>query len=83
MKQDNIISRLIRPATLIWFSILFTSILLLDGNYEKFTVKESYISLLETVLVVIFTSYFLGKSGEHISRINNDNKENKKEDKNV
>ncbi len=78
MKPDNIISRLIRPGIMIWFSLWFTIIMILDGNYEKFTVKDAYIGLLETVLVVIFTSYFLGKSGEHITRINNKDIENDK-----
>ncbi len=69
MKPDNKLSRLIRPSILIWFSLVFTSIMILDGNYGEFTVRDAYITLLETVLVVIFTAYFLGKSGEHISRI--------------
>ncbi len=71
MKQDSWLSRVVRPFHLIWFSLLFTAILLTDGNIEGFTVKEVYITVLETILVVMYGSYFLGKSGEHITRINN------------
>lgn len=69
MKPDNALSRIIRPAVLVWFSLVFTVLMIIDGNIENFTVKGAYITLLETVLVVIYTAYFLGKSGEHISRI--------------
>ena len=70
MKPDNYISRIVRPGVLIWLTVLFTVLMLVDGNVKIFTVKEIYINVLETIMVTAYASYFLGKSGEHISRIN-------------
>lgn len=75
MEKDNLISRLVRPAILIWFTLLFTVIMLLDGNFREFTIRDAYLSLLETIMVVVYTAYFLGKSGEHISRITKGDKD--------
>ncbi len=75
MKPDNALSRVIRPMTLVWFSLVFTALMLTDGNFRDFTVKEVYIGVLESILVTMFAAYFLGKSGEHISRINKKKKD--------
>ena len=75
MKPDNYISRIVRPGILIWLTILFSVLMLVDGNVKTFTVKKIYIDVLETVMAAAYTSYFLGKSGEHISRINGGKKQ--------
>ncbi len=72
MKPDNRISRLVRPAILIWLTFVFTCILVIDGNFFNIVVKEAYISVLESILVVVYMAYFIPKSAEHITRIYKD-----------
>ena len=76
MKEDNALSRLVRPSILIWLTFLFSVAMITDGNFLSITIKEVYVTVLETILVVAYTAYFIPKSFERISRIN-------KKDKNV
>jgi len=69
MKPDNQISRIVRPAILIWLTLLFTGLMILDGNFKEFTVRDVYITVLETIMVAAYAAYFLGKSVEHVTRI--------------
>ena len=70
MKQDNIISRLIRPSLMIWLTVLFSAFAIIDGNFFNMAVKDVYINVLESILMVMYGSYFIGKSYEHGVRIN-------------
>ena len=69
MIVDNQISRIVRPGILIWLTVLFSALMLLDGNWRTFQIKEVYIGVLETIMVAAYAAYFLGKSGEKISHI--------------
>jgi len=57
---------------MIWLTLLFTTFSVIDGNFFDMTIKEAYISVLEAILIVMYGSYFVAKSAEHISRINKD-----------
>ena len=70
MKPDNIISRIVRPSILIWLTVFFTVLAVTDGNFFDFTVRDVYVTTLETILVAAYGGYFLGKSYEHATRIN-------------
>jgi len=59
MASDSWLSKNIRPMTLIYL-ILFTSILiLLDSATQGFDVKESYVTLLTSLLLAVFSFYFV------------------------
>ena len=69
MKPDNYISRIVRPSILIWLTVFFTVLAVIDGNFANFTVRDVYVGTLETILVAAYGGYFLGKSYEHATRI--------------
>jgi len=71
MKPDNQLSRLIRPTLIIWLTALFSALMVIDGNFYDITIKDVYIKVLESILIVVYGSYFIAKSAEHITRINN------------
>jgi len=73
MKPDNYISRIVRPSILIWLTVFFTVLAVIDGNFANFTVRDVYVSTLETILVAAYGGYFLGKSYEHATRIRRGN----------
>ena len=70
MKPDSKFSRYIRPGLLVWFSALLSFLSVVDGNFFNMTIKEVYVIQISALLMVAFTAYFLGKSAEHVSRIN-------------
>ncbi len=55
---EHTITRLIRPMTVFWSYFLFTVVLLCDGNIGNFHVNESYIPMLQTILVTVTIAYF-------------------------
>lgn len=62
----------LRPGIIIWLTLFMCTLALLDGNVGEFTVKESYITLLEAILVVTYGSFFIGRSVEKIKNRNKD-----------
>lgn len=85
MNNESKYARLIRPIILIWFTLLFSGLMLVDGNVKEFTIKEVYISVLETLMVTTYGFFFLGRSGEKImnsrSQASTPTQINEKEDK--
>ena len=67
--SDAKISRWVRPAILIWFTIWMSVLMIVDGNLFGITIDDSWIELLKMVSSIVFGSYFLGKSYEHASRM--------------
>lgn len=67
-KSDNehVITRLVRPLTYTWVIVLFTSIILGDGNWG-FNVKPAYIPVIETLLTTMTIAYFGSRGAEKIS----------------
>ena len=58
-KSDNehTITRLVRPAIVIWSMFVFTVALLFDGNVMNFHINEAYIPLLETIVTTSIVAY--------------------------
>lgn len=56
--NEHIVTRLVRPAIVIWSYALFTIVVLFDGNVGNFTVNPAYIPVLETVLISVTIAYF-------------------------
>jgi hypothetical protein len=64
--NENPITQLVRPVMVIWTFILFTAVVLFDGNLGTFIVKPAYIPLLETVMTTIVIAYFGSRGIEKV-----------------
>lgn len=64
MGGDVKIAKIIRPATMITLMLFFMVVMIWDGVDETFMPKESYISLLEILMLTVFGAYFAGRTIE-------------------
>jgi len=64
MGSDVKIAKIIRPATMITLMLFFMVVMIWDGVDETFMPKESYISLLEILMLTVFGAYFAGRTIE-------------------
>ena len=68
MASDVKLAKLIRPSVLIVLMVFFMSIMVWDGLDETFMPRESYISLLEILMLTVFGAYFAGRTIEKTKR---------------
>lgn len=69
MSSDVKIAKYIRPYTLIILMSMFACLVVADSiGALDFDVKESYVSLLEILMLTAFGAYFAGRSLEKIKR---------------
>ncbi len=61
MASDSWLSKNVRPMTLIYLICFLTILVLWDAASTSFTVDESYVTLLKTLLVSVFVFYFGGR----------------------
>lgn len=65
MGSDVKLAKYIRPVTLICLMAMFMVTMVLDSlDYLPFNVKESYVSLLEILMLTAFGAYFAGRTIE-------------------
>jgi len=65
MSSDVKLAKLIRPMTLICLMAMFMITMVLDSlDYLPFNVKDSYVSLLEILMLTAFGAYFAGRTIE-------------------
>ena len=65
MSSDIKLAKYIRPVTLIALMTMFMVTMVLDSlDYLPFNVKESYVSLLEILMLTSFGAYFAGRTIE-------------------
>lgn len=70
MISDSWLSKNVRPMALIFLTLFMTVIIVSDSkNLWEFEVKESYISLLETLLVAVYLAYFGSRGIEKYTKI--------------
>jgi hypothetical protein len=77
MKSDNWLSKSIRPFTLTFTIMMIAFLSFTDGNFGEFTVKPTYIEVLEGWGSLAFAFYFGSKAVERTFSIINTNKINK------
>ena len=64
---DDKLARRVRPASLIYLLLSMSFFVFVDSTgYFDFEVKDAYISLYETLLLLVFAAYFGGRSLEKI-----------------
>lgn len=69
MGSDVKLAKYIRPVTLIALMCMFMLTMVLDSlDYMPFNVKDSYVSLLEILMLTSFGAYFAGRTIEKYKR---------------
>ena len=69
MGSDVKLAKLIRPITLIVLMAMFMITMVLDSlDQLPFNVKDSYVSLLEILMLTVFGAYFAGRTIEKSKR---------------
>ena len=53
---------------ILWLTIFVTIISVIDGNFFGVNIKPEWASVLESIIVVAYGSYFIAKSYEHGKR---------------
>ena len=68
MKSDSWLSKNTRPMTLIYLTLAMTIFIVLDSTI-LLQIKESWVSLLETLLITVYVAYFGSRGAEKITKI--------------
>ncbi len=58
----------IRPITLAFLTMVFVLISFFDGNIGQFKINSAYIPVYQTLLMVVYSAYFAGRSIEKIKK---------------
>ena len=64
LKSDSWLSKNVRPLVLIFLIVCTMLLIFIDAGAIKFDVKDSYIDLLQLVLITVIGAYFGGRSFE-------------------
>tara|TARA_R100000742_G_C4199336_1_gene28928 strand:+ start:94 stop:486 length:393 start_codon:yes stop_codon:yes gene_type:complete len=64
MNSDSWLSKNVRPMVLIFLVICTVLIIFIDSGHLRFNVKDSYVDLLQLVLITVIGAYFGGRSFE-------------------
>tara|TARA_R110000796_G_scaffold218830_1_gene334796 strand:- start:802 stop:1209 length:408 start_codon:yes stop_codon:yes gene_type:complete len=71
MNSDSFLSKNIRPAVLIFLTVIFTALAFFDGNIGEFKITKEYIPIFQTLLVTTYGAYFVGRSWEKGKKLMN------------
>ena len=58
----------IRPLTLSFLTLIFVIISFFDGNIGSFTLNPTYAPIYQTLLMVVYSAYFAGRSIEKFKK---------------
>ena len=64
MNSDSWLSKNVRPLVLIFLVVCTMLLIFIDAGKLQFSVKDSYIDLLQLVLITVIGAYFGGRSFE-------------------
>jgi len=69
-KSDNehTITRLVRPASYVFILVLFSGLVLFDGNIGAFAINPKYIPVIEGLLYTMTIAYFGSRGMEKITK---------------
>jgi len=68
MQSDSWLSKNIRPLVLIFLVICTMLLIFIDAGKLQFNVKDSYVDLLQLVLITVIGAYFGGRSLEKVKK---------------
>lgn len=67
-KSDVKLAKLIRPIMLVLLCVFFMVMMIWEGVDPNFKPPESYISLLEILMLTVFGAYFAGRTVEKVKK---------------
>jgi len=70
--NGSLLTKNIRPLSLAFLTFMFVLISVFSGNIGQFKIQEEFIPVYQTLLIVIYTAYFGGRSFEKIKNKRND-----------
>jgi len=65
--NGGLLTKNIRPLALAFLTFMFVIISIFSGNIGQFQIQEEFIPVYQTLLIVIYTAYFGGRSFEKIN----------------
>ena len=68
LKSDSWLSKNVRPLVMIFLIVCTMLLIFIDAGAIKFNVKDSYIDLLQLVLITVIGAYFGGRSLEKVKK---------------
>ena len=68
MQSDSWLSKNIRPLVLIFLVVCTMMLIFIDAGKLQFNVKDSYVDLLQLVLITVIGAYFGGRSLEKVKK---------------
>ena len=72
MQSDSFLSKNIRPLVLIYLTFIFTICAFFDGNIGGFTVAGQYVPIFQSLLITVYSAYFVGRTWEKNRKSSND-----------
>ena len=69
MQSDSWLSKNIRPLSLAFLTISLFIYIILDSSTESFTVKDSWVDLLASLLMLVYGGYFGARALEKITKM--------------
>lgn len=69
MTSDSWLSKNVRPLVLIFLTVAMSVFIIIDSSSDGFDVKEDWISLLSSLLLLVYGAYFGGRSLEKIQKM--------------
>ena len=70
--NGGLLTKNIRPIALAFLTFMFVIISVFSGNIGTFKIQEEFVSVYQTLLIVIYTAYFGGRSFEKIKNKRNE-----------
>ena len=71
MASDSWLAKNIRPLVLVFLTFIFSLLAFTDGNIGEFKIAKEYIPIFQTLLVTVYGAYFVGRTWEKATKINN------------
>ena len=68
LKSDSWLSKNVRPLTLIFLIVCTMLLIFIDAGAINFNVRDSYVDLLQIVLITVIGAYFGGRSLEKVKK---------------
>ena len=68
MNSDSWLSKNIRPMTLVFLVVSTVLIIFIDAGVISFEVKDTWVDLLQLVLITVIGAYFGGRSLEKVKK---------------
>lgn len=76
--SDSWLSKNVRPLSLAFLTLALFIYIILDSSIDTFTIKESWIDLLSSLLLLVYSGYFGARALEKITKMRESTKRDNK-----